>query len=98
MYIDRSVVEQVLDVLETLPALSWIPEKQTAVFEAITALRTALEQPDLKPAGYVLRSGHGVHYRDTLTDELRALMWAGRPMWTPLYAFEYRVKEQNEIQ
>ena len=41
----REVIEQTLEALENLPALSWIPEQERTVFEAITALRTALEQP-----------------------------------------------------
>ena len=42
--VDRKVLEMALEALGNLPALSWIPEQERAVFEAITALRTALEQ------------------------------------------------------
>jgi hypothetical protein len=41
--IDRAKLEQVLEALEELPALSWIPEKERQVFEAITAIKEALE-------------------------------------------------------
>ena len=47
--VDRAVIEQTLEALENLPALSWIPEQEKTVFEAITALRTALKQANEKP-------------------------------------------------
>src|SRR5574343_1705997 len=38
-----------------------------------------------EPIGYASKTGHGTYFREALTTELRALEWAGRPMWTPLY-------------
>ena len=39
-----------------------------------------------EPIGYVVKTGHGTYYRETLTPELRALGWAGcGPMWAPLF-------------
>lgn len=35
--------------------------------------------------GYVSKTGHGTYFRETLTPELRALGWAGKPVWTKIY-------------
>ncbi len=60
----------------------------------------------LPVVGYVLKSGHGTHFKEALSEEHLALEWAGKPMWTPLTshpeatariaALEERVREMEE--
>lgn len=97
--IDRAVIEQALEALEEI--IKWYgardkeevlmaphnqnPEIKQAM-EVVFALRTALEQPEQEPVWWMLKTGHGTQFKEQLTDELKALTWKGKPMWTPLYA------------
>ena len=72
-----------LEALENLPALSWIPEKDNQVQEAITAIKEALAQPEQKSvamADYM-----------ALTDKYVALKAAQRT-WAGLTDEEILVK------
>ena len=51
--------------------------------KGMTMASSDMKMPD--PIGYASKTGHGTYFREALTTELRALEWAGRPMWTPLY-------------
>ena len=78
----RAVIEQ---ALEALVAAYQGKDKTNQVTESITALRTVLEQPEQEPVWWMLKTGHGTQFKEQLTDELKALTWKGKPMWTPLY-------------
>ena len=83
--IDRAMIERALEAMMNLPVLGWLPEQEKISFEVITILRTALEQPEQEPVAWMLKTGHGTEFKEQLTDELKALTWKGKPMWTPLY-------------
>ena len=42
-------------------------------------------QPKQEPVAWMLKSGHGTEFNDCIAEELKALTWKGKPMWTPLY-------------
>ena len=56
-----------------------------AYTRALEGYCDALEQPKQEPVWWMLKTGHGTEFKEKLTDELRALTWKGKPMWTPLY-------------
>ena len=37
-----------------------------------------------EPVGWVAKSGHGTYFRETITDDLKSLSFAGRPYWRPV--------------
>lgn len=80
--VDRAVIEQALNALE---ATKW-DGSPSFVKSAIIALRTALEQLEQEPVAWMLKGGHGTEFNDCIAEELKALTWKGKPMWTPLYA------------
>lgn len=53
--------------------------------EPVTVVQTGVGVWKLEPVAWMLKSGHGTGFTDKLTDELKALTWKGKPMWTPLY-------------
>ena len=77
--VDRKVIEQALE------ALNYVMRHGPAVQKAKDLLQDALEQPEQEPVAWMLKSGHGTQFKEKLTDELKALTWKGKPMWTPLY-------------
>ena len=93
--VDRAVIEQALEAMEyadaclkrQLTTKTKHEYAQDLLLDSGTALRTALEQPEQEqePVAWMLKSGHGTQFKEQLTDELRALTWKGKPMWTPLY-------------
>lgn len=40
----------------------------------------------LEPVAWRSSMGHGVTLKESITDEQKALVWDGKPMWQPLYA------------
>lgn len=52
--------------------------------QAVFRMRRS-KQPEPEPVWWMLKTGHGTQFKEQLTDELRALTWKGKPMWTPLY-------------
>lgn len=53
--------------------------------EPVTVVKTGVGIGKQEPVAWMLKSGHGTGFTDKLTDELKALTWKGKPMWTPLY-------------
>lgn len=55
--------------------------------EPVTVVQTGvgIGKPEQEPVWWMLKTGHGTQFKEKLTDELKALTWKGKPMWTPLY-------------
>ena len=106
--VDRAVIEQALEAMEyadaclkrQLTTKTKHEYAQDLLLDSGTALRTALEQPEQEqePVAWMLKSGHGTQFKEQLTDELRALTWKGKPMWTPLYTAPPQRKPLTEEQ
>ena len=51
---------------------------------AITALREALaEHQEL--VAWMLKTGHGTYFQETISEEQKELEFGGKKMWVPLY-------------
>jgi hypothetical protein len=71
---------------QALEHLDLIFAKSQALTRARDVLHEAIQQAEeAQPVMWMMRSGHGTHYREVMTPELEALTFAGKPMWTPLY-------------
>ena len=77
-----------LEALENLPALSWIPEKDNQVQEAITAIKAALEAKDEPVAWGVFECNlHDMFFTEAEAVEMAQLKGTHAEV-KPLYAKE----------
>lgn len=53
----------------------------------LAAVEAELERiKALEPVAWRSSMGHGVTLKESITDEQKALVWDGKPMWQPLIA------------
>lgn len=38
-----------------------------------------------KPVAWMLKTGHGTYFQETISEEMKALEFGGKKMWVPLY-------------
>lgn len=78
---------QINGLSPTWAKLQRAKQEQAALIAERDALKEELKRiKALPPVAWRSSMGHGVTLKETITDEQKALTWAGKPMWQPLIA------------
>ena len=81
---DTEIADETITALRTALGQQYMTNA-AGELEPVTIVQTGVGVWKLEPVAWMLKSGHGTGFTEKLTEELKALTWKGKPMWTPLY-------------